>query len=58
MLTMRALEGLMSDKKSETKDQKEGCGSCGDDRVMLTEERYAVPRCAGCGKSLNQSKKQ
>lgn len=48
----------MSDKKSETKDQKEGCGSCGDDRVMLTEERYAVPRCAGCGKSLNQSKKQ
>ncbi len=37
----------MSDKKDENKNC---CSSCGDDRILLTEEMYAVPKCAGCGK--------
>ena len=54
---MMSLEGQMTDKKTESKDATDGCGSCGDERVMLTEERNAVPRCAGCGKPVGQSKK-
>lgn len=47
----------MSDMKTDDKEKAEGCNSCGDERVMMTEERNAIPRCAGCGKSLGQSKK-
>jgi hypothetical protein len=55
---MKSLEGLMADKKTEDKTETDGCNSCGDERVMLTEERNAVPRCAGCGKALDQHTKQ
>lgn len=48
----------MMDKKTEDKTKTDGCGSCGDERVMLTEELYASPKCAGCGKPLGQSKKR
>ena len=37
----------MSDKRNEN---KECCSSCGDDRLLLTEEMNAVPKCASCGK--------
>ncbi len=37
----------MLDKKDENKDC---CSSCGDDRLLLTEEMGAVPKCASCGK--------
>lgn len=43
---------------SETKDQKPTNESksakcnCGCQEVMLTEEKNAVPRCAGCGKPV------
>ncbi len=37
----------MSDNKNEN---KKCCSSCGDDRILLTEEMNAVPKCAGCGK--------
>jgi len=47
-----------ADKRNDEKTEDHGCDSCGDDQVVLTEELYAIPRCAGCGKSLNQSKKQ
>jgi hypothetical protein len=48
----------MTDKKTEDKTKTDGCGSCGDKGVMLTEELYASPKCAGCGKPLGQAKKQ
>lgn len=48
----------MSDKKIDEEKKSKGCGSCGDERVMMTEEMYAIPRCAGCGKSLGQSSKE
>ena len=48
----------MSEKRTEDKNDQAGCGSCGDDRVVLTEERFAVPRCAGCGKPVSQSKQK
>ena len=55
---MTSLEGQMADEKNDDKTESKGCGSCGDDRVMLTEERNDVPRCAGCGKSLGQPTKK
>lgn len=42
----------MSENKQDTKNK---C-SCGDDRVMLTEDLRAVPRCAGCGKPIKKDK--
>jgi len=48
----------MMDKKTESDTKTDGCGSCGDSRVMLTEELYASLKCAGCGKSLDQAKKR
>lgn len=38
-------------KETQKEPKKEGC-PCGDDRVMLTEERNSPRRCAGCGKPL------
>lgn len=38
----------MSDKKDENKNC---CSNCGDDRILLTEEMDAVPKCWGCGKA-------
>lgn len=37
----------MSDNKDEN---KKCCSSCGDDRIYLTEEVNAVPKCASCFK--------
>lgn len=48
----------MSDKKTEDSGKQGPCGSCGDEGVMLTEERNAPPRCAGCGKPLSQHSKK
>lgn len=45
----------MSDKKTKETESK-GCSSCGNEDVILTEERGSEPRCAGCGKSLKQHK--
>jgi len=45
----------MANETKET-EKKEACSSCGDDRVMLTEEKDSPPRCAGCGKTLPHSK--
>ena len=46
----------MSDTKNTKTESEKGCSSCGDDRVMLTEEKDAPPRCGGCGKSLPSGK--
>ena len=37
----------MPEKKDEN---QKGCSSCGEEKTLLTEDLYAVPRCAGCGK--------
>ena len=55
---MTMMEALMSDKRTSDEKKDPGCGSCGDDRVVLTEERHATPRCAGCGKPVNQSEEK
>lgn len=44
----------MAEKKNET--EKKGCSDCGNEEVILTEERDAEPRCAGCGKPIKQHK--
>jgi len=53
---MVAKEHQMPDKKTEKKTEDAGCGSCGDSRVMLSEERDSPPRCVGCGKAVPRSK--
>lgn len=45
----------MTDKTKET-ESKKGCADCGNEEVMLTEEKYSEPRCAGCGKLIKQHK--
>lgn len=42
----------MPDKKTEKKIDEACCRSCGDKRVMLSEEKDSPPRCAGCGKAV------
>ena len=42
----------MTDKKNEKKNDGTCCKSCGDSRVMLSEEKNSPPKCAGCGKSV------
>ena len=44
----------MPDKKTEKKTEDTGCRSCGDKRVMLSEEKDSPPRCAGCGKAVHR----
>lgn len=56
MLTMGAKEIQMPDPKTEKKIESSGCGSCGDKRVMLSEEKNSPPRCAGCGKPVPRPK--
>lgn len=42
----------MADKKTEKKIDVNCCRSCGDSRVMLSEEKDSPPRCGGCGKAV------
>jgi DNA-directed RNA polymerase subunit RPC12/RpoP len=43
----------MSKDKKPTENK---CPGCGSDKVLLTEDLYAEPRCAGCGKTLKKDK--
>lgn len=45
----------MTDKKKEQAEKK-GCSHCGDERIILTEEKGAEPRCAGCGRPIKEHK--
>lgn len=46
----------MSNTKSDNSSCKKGCKSCGDERVMLSEEKNSPPRCFGCGKPVPSDK--
>lgn len=41
----------MSEKKNDQKSNENACKNCGDTRTLLTEDVYAPPKCAGCGKN-------